>query len=305
MNIYIVLAMLQMCMCACLGQASTNAVKKIRPQTNAEPRELALREIPLNRPRLTNTVGDRLEFYLNNRLDDLSARKVHPFNTMTKLLTAVTYANYDERAAGIGKDVVRQSLQQSLRETAKDIPFVYSTINQDTFFARLFRDSLGNTVEEEFKAAQISYSTNELTGWKQISGSADSVTNGMSRWEKFVDHIHPRYGVRWDYAYVAGTIGKYADKPILFANIRYHYGNISLTDPYDTDIETLVSMPLGNKTLCTVGMIQTINPPDWDRRWSFKVSQKVDGGRVFIGFIIRDESDHEHMTSIIGFERPW
>jgi hypothetical protein len=304
-NTYSVLAVLQICTCACLGQASTNAVKKVRPQTNAEPRELALREIPLNQLQLTNTVGERFESYLNNRLDKLSTRKVHPFNTMTRLLTADSYEQFDERAAGIGQGLVRQSLQQALRETAKDIPFVYSTINRDTFFARLFRDSLGNTAEEEFKAAQISYSTNELEGWEQISGLTDSSTNGMTRWDTFKDHIHPRYGIRLNYAYAAFTVGRYVDKPVLFADIRYHYGNISLADPYETDVESLISMPWGNKTLCTVGLIQTINPPDWDRRWSFKISQKIDGGRVFVGVTVREKPTQDLVRYIWGFERPW
>lgn len=307
MNIYVIYTVFisfLMYACVCRGQ-STNVVKKPQPQTNREPQEIILRDIPLNQPRPINSVGDRFEFYLNNRLDTLSKRKVHPFNTMTKLLTAASYAEFDERVAGIGKDLVRQSVQQSMRETAKDIPFVYSTINQDTFIARLFRDSLGNTAEEEFNAAKVAYSTNELAEWKQVSGALDFSTNGIPLWDRFIDHIHPRYGVRWNYAYVAYTIGKYLGKPVVFTDIRYHYGNISLIDPYETDIEVLLSMPLGNKTLCTVGMIQHINPPEWDRRWSFKVSQKVDGGRIFIGFTLREESDHENMTSVIGFERPW
>jgi hypothetical protein len=182
---------------------------------------------------------------------------------------------------------------------------VYSTINQDTFFARLFRDSLGNTVEEEFKAAQISYSTNELEGWEQISSPLDVSVHGAPRWEKFIDHIHPRYGIRLNYAYAAFTVGRYLDKPILFADIRYHYGNISLTDPYETDIETLVSMPFGSKTLCTGGMIQAINPPDWDRRWSLKISQKVDGGRIFVGVTVREKHTQDLVRYICGFERPW
>ncbi len=292
------------CSRALWANDSTNTVKKPVPTTNTL--NLNMSRVPWVQPVATNTFGERLQFNTIDRFDDLSPRSLHPFNTMGRLLSADSYEEYDRRVARIGTDLVRRSAQYGLRETVKDIPFVHSTLNQDTFFARLFRDSVGNTAEEILDSKQLLYATNDLVTLETVAGYDSALhTNALSRWRRIVDHTHLRYGLRWNYAYAAWTVGRYIDKPILFMHLRYYYSDLVLGEVLETETEFLTSMPIGDKTLCTFGISQNINPPDWDRRISFKISHRVDGSRIFMGLAIHSVPGNDRIRPIIGFERSW
>lgn len=306
MNIRLVICLWFIVLNSWSENAETNMVNRPEPKTNAAPAEIDLRRVPWTQSILTNTIAEKLQFNLNDRLDDISRRKLHPFNTLDHMLSIDHYDAFDAYVSRIGIKMIKQSAEQGFRETAKDVPFVYSQMNQDTFFAHFFRDSVGNTAEENFKAEHISYSTNDLTTWQSISGFDETDhTNHVSRWKRIVHHAHIRYGARLHYAYTAWTLGNYLDKPLLFMDLRYHYADIVTGDILATDTELLTSLPLGDKTFCTIGIVQKINPPEWERKWSFKVTQRLDGSRIFIGITMREKQRGDSLRYICGFERTW
>lgn len=287
-----------------VARTATNNLDKTRG-TNTVPLEKSLDKFPWMKAISTNTLSERFEYYLEQRLEDISIIKLHPLNTMTRLLTVDSQEQLDDRMADIAQGLVKKSLEHSIRESVKDIPVIYSVISQQTLVAKLFRNSVGNTEEEDFQANTTSYTTNELSSWKTISGNDAGNTNAVSSWKRVKRNVRPRYGLRLSYAYAAFTIGRNSGRPLVFADIRYHYGRAKLGNITTTDVESLISFPLSDKTLLSIGSIQKIDPPDWNRRFSFKVSQKLDGSRLFVGMTIRETPQKDSARWILGFERVW
>lgn len=272
-----------------LAQESvTNTVNQSRLQkTNQSTLVVDVRRIHLEQSKLPENISERFRFYFKERSESLSVRSLHPFNTMFEVLSSKSIEEFDERKASIGKNLVKKTTLNASREVLKDVPFIYRASNQDSFLARLFRNSIGNTREEEIDAKKTLYTTEEVSYWKRITG-----------------HIEPRYGIRLDYAYAAFTVTKHKET-IIFGDIRYHYGDLISGDIMASDIEALLSVPVSDKTFLSGGIIQSIDPPDWDRRWSVKVYHKIDGGRFFVGLTVKERPKEDKGRLIIGFERPW
>lgn len=285
-------------------RGATNDTKRSKGEgTNNVGAELDITKIPWTHRPPTNTFGERFQLYFVERIEDLSETRLHPFNTM-RLLSVESQTELDDRRAQIGVGLVRKSFVDGLREELKDVPIVDRALHQDSFLARLFRDSIGNTEEEDLEAGQISYTTNEVVKWEKVSGADNpGNTNMVSRWKRMTRNLHPRHGLRWDYAYVAFTVGQYHRKPIMFGDVRYRYGDASLGDILATDMEALLSFPLGDKAVFNMGIVQKIDPPDWSRRLTFKIVQKLEGARIFFGVTVKDASTEDSIRYVFGFEK--
>jgi hypothetical protein len=290
-----------------LGQSTTNrpTVAGNKSGTNTcDPRRLS--SFPWNEPVATNSVGQRFYVYAMRRIDTISEREMHPFNIIVPWLSLEREWEIDRWRADVGVHIARKTIGYGGRETLKDIVFTHQIIARDSFFGRLFKDSIGNTPEEDFGVSRMSYATNDVSNWESISRPhSDGEAYTMSRWKRVMQHIDPRYGLRWNYAYTAFAIGRHEDKPIAYGDIRFHYGRLNLGDVRSTDTEMLIAVPLGSRTFLTAGVIQEVNPPDWDRKVSFKVYQKIDGGRIFFGMTVQNTSDHERVRCVMGFEHAW
>lgn len=261
--------------------------------------------IYLSTNHIPESLKERFQFYFEDRSTTLSERKLHPFNTMAKLLSTRDLVELEAAQASIGKELVQKSVFDSTREVFKDIPFIYRAAHQDLFLARLFRDSIGNTTEEDIRGSKTVYVKDEVFSWQKISLESEwANTNRLSYWKRITGHIEPRYGIRLDYAYAAFTVTRHKET-IIFGDIRYHYGDLISGDIMASDIEALISIPLSDKTFLSGGIIQSIDPPDWGRRWSVKILHKIDGGRFFAGLTVKERPKEDRGRLVIGFERPW
>ncbi len=287
-------------------ESVTNTVKQSGLQkTNQSTLVVDVRRIHLDQSKLPENISERFRFYFKERSESLSVRSLHPFNTMFEVLSSRSIEELDERRASIGKNLVRKTTLNASREVFKDVPFIYRASNQDSFLARLFRNSIGNTSEEEIETKKTSYTTEEVLFWKKFSGDESlENTNHVSYWKRITGHIEPRYGIRLDYAYAAFTVTR-RKETIIFGDIRYHYADLISGDIMASDLEALLSIPLSDKTFLSGGIIQSIDPPDWDRRWSVKVYHKIDGGRFFVGLTVKERPKEDRGRLILGFERPW
>jgi hypothetical protein len=287
------------------GNVTNGVQKSLRDGTTPAVTDIDFMKVPWNDVKPVTTLSDRIQYHLMERLESVSMRELHPFNTLF-LLNEDNQLRYEKRVGLLGKDFVVKSIEQTVREIFSQIPFIYRIGRQDHFLARLWQGSFGNTEEEDFDAGQVSYSTNEVAQWQKVTGLDESTsTNQLSFWKRWTRDVHPRYGMRWNYAYTAFSLGQYEGRPLLLADLRYHYGDARTGDIMATDTEMLFSVPLGNRTLFITGIIFKIDPPDWNRRFSFRISQKIDGGRAFAGIKVSDVPGNNRTHYKFGFEMPW
>ncbi|MEK7646580.1 MAG: hypothetical protein AAB381_02700 [Patescibacteria group bacterium] len=284
----------------------TNTIPKVSQNTNTTNtvRAIDYDRAPLQFDQNPKTVGGQFLYNFQDRADSRSEKRLHLFNTIFRQMSEEGLVETDEAFGKIGRDIVSSSVTQGTREVAKDIPLIFRALNQDSFISRLFRDSLGNTAEEDLGAGDISYSTNEVAQWKSVSGEADYNTNAVPRWQRFRRHFHPRYGSRLDYAYYAFVVTRQG-KGVFYGDLRYHYGQAGLGDIASTDLEVLASVPIGRKTLLSGGFLQEVDLSHWDRRWSIRMSHKIDGARVYLGVTGRDAEGTGNMKYILGIEKRW